>query len=216
MNIYDAVIFDMDGLLLDTEALIIQAGKTAFTSVGVEAPVDFFHWCVGVDTATCRAKARELFGQDLDIDHVERVMDDEWERLTSTHIPFKLGAERVLDYLAGMSIPRAIATSSSLESAKRKMRVARLERWVETVVSVDCVSNAKPAPDPYLHAAKLLGFEPNRCLAFEDSDTGARAALAAGMTVVQVPDINPAGKVPVHFVAKTLEEGARISGLMTA
>ena len=85
---------------------------------------------------------------------------------------------------------------------------------VDAIVAVDCVANAKPAPDPYLHAASLLGMTPARCVAFEDSDPGTRATLAAGMTVVQVPNILPSRVDEVHFVAKNLIDGAKACGLM--
>lgn len=204
---YDAVIFDMDGLLLDTEALFIQAARTAYGNQGVHDIDAFMHWCVGVDTATCRAEARTRFGAQLDMDRIDRDQSAEWLRLTGTHIPHKPDVSHVLDHLAAQNIPRAIATSSGFDDGHRKARVAGLDRWFDTIVTVDCVARAKPAPDPYLEAARRLNVDPTRCVAFEDSDPGTRAALAAGMTVVQVPDILPSGVAEVHFTARTLSEG---------
>ncbi len=83
------------------------------------------------------------------------------------------------------------------------------------MVTVDDVARAKPAPDPFLLAARLLGVDPQRCLAFEDSEPGAEAAFAAGMTVVQVPDIVPASGRFAHLVAPDLMAGARAIGLVT-
>lgn len=211
---YDAVVFDLDGLLLDTEVLILEASRLAFASVGVQLPEEFLHWTIGVDSVKCRAKARALFGAGLDMDEVERLHEEHWLRLTSTHIPFKPGVEETMAFLVENNIPRAIATSSSRESADRKSSVVGLDRWFETIVTMDCVANPKPAPDPYLKAAALLGIDPKSCVAFEDSNTGARSAFDAGMTVVQVPDIVPPEGVPVHFVAPSLIEGAKMSGLM--
>ena len=81
------------------------------------------------------------------------------------------------------------------------------------MVGFDLVAAPKPAPDVYLKAADLLGVDPSDCLAFEDSDPGTAAALAAGMTVVQVPDLLPSRTNRAHFNAATLTEGAEIAGL---
>ena len=213
---FDAVIFDMDGLLLDTEIIATKAGQIAFKAAGIDAPVSFFHEMVGVDSQNCRKLARSRYGDSLDMDLVDQVWDRTFDELTSKHIPFMPYVEDVMDWLVAAGIPRAIATSSTYDSAHRKVKIAGLDRWVETIVSCDCVQNPKPAPDPYLEAAKRLNVPPSRCAAFEDSDPGARAALAAGMTVIQVPDIIPAGAVNVHHTAGNLLEGLKVSGLMTA
>lgn len=213
---FDAVIFDMDGLLLDTEIIATKAGQIAFKAAGIDAPVSFFHEMVGVDSQNCRKLASARFGDSLDMDLVDRIWDRTFDELTSVRIPFKPHVEEVMEWLSGQAFPRAIATSSGYDSAHRKVQIAGLDRWVEIIVSRDCVPNPKPAPDPYLEAAKRLNVAPSRCVVFEDSDPGARAALAAGMTVVQVPDIIPAGTVPVHHVAESLISGAKACGLMPA
>ena len=211
---YDAVIFDMDGLLLDTEALATKAGMSAFAKAGLDAPASLFHALIGVDSATCRQLVIDLFGDQVDMEAV----NDEWDRhffeLIQSDIPMKPGVETLMTALDKAGIPYAIATSSDRHSAQHKAKVTGLGKRVQHIVSADCVANRKPAPDPYLKAAALLGVPPEKCLAFEDSDPGATAALAAGMTVVQVPDITPAGKVPVHFVADTLLNGAKMAGIM--
>lgn len=213
---YDAVIFDLDGLLLDTESLCTIAGQRAFSEAGLEAPETLFHAMIGVDTETCRQMIQDSFGDRADVDQINTTWEHHFSDMLRADIPVKQGAKTLLSYLHDQGIPRAIATSSSFSSAQQKVSVAGLNQWVDVVVTVDCVKNAKPAPDPYLEAAARLGVDPSRCLAFEDSDPGATAALSAGMTVVQIPDIVPAGKVPVHFVADTLINGAKLCGLIRA
>jgi beta-phosphoglucomutase-like phosphatase (HAD superfamily) len=108
----------------------------------------------------------------------------------------------------------ALATSSRGEPAREKLEGADLLRHFRTVVTFDDVAAPKPAPDAYLLAAERLGVDPRRCLAFEDSETGARAAHAAGMTVVQVPDLHPTKGAHAHHVAPSLLEGAALAGLI--
>jgi beta-phosphoglucomutase-like phosphatase (HAD superfamily) len=108
-----------------------------------------------------------------------------------------------------------MATSSTRAQLDYKLSVTDIATYFSHFVSFDDVTKAKPAPEPFLLAARLLGVDPSRCLAFEDSETGAEAAYRAGMTVVQVPDINPASGRFAHLVAPDLLTGARGIGLLS-
>ena len=118
--------------------------------------------------------------------------------------------------LREMGMPFAIATSSTRDQAREKLAAARLTDSFDIVVTRSDVPDPKPAPDVYLLAAKRLGIDPTRCLAFEDSDIGARAARAAGMTVVQVPDMTPLSGDHADLMAEDLIAGARGIGLLAA
>ena len=115
---------------------------------------------------------------------------------------------------ARQGLPCAVATSSRRASALRKLDLTGLAPHFATVVTFDCIASPKPAPDPYLEAARRLGIAPGRCIAFEDSDPGAAAAHAAGMTVVQVPDMAETTGPHAHHLAASLIEGARMAGLI--
>jgi HAD superfamily hydrolase (TIGR01509 family) len=125
-------------------------------------------------------------------------------------VPLRPGARAVL---AAIALPKAIVTSSTRAEAALKLRLTGLDALVDTVVALEDVAAPKPAPDPYLLAARLLGVDPARCLVFEDSETGAEAAWHAGCTVVHVPDTVPATGRWAHHVAATLAEGAAAAGL---
>jgi HAD superfamily hydrolase (TIGR01509 family) len=112
-----------------------------------------------------------------------------------------------------VELPVAVVTSSTREQAARKLRVTGLAARFAVVVTCDDVARTKPAPDPYLAGAALLGVDPAQCLVFEDSETGARAGTAAGCFVVQVPDILPTRGEHARIVASGLLEGARAAGL---
>ena len=105
-------------------------------------------------------------------------------------------------------------TSTSRAGAHRKLAIAGIARSFAHVVTLDDVRAPKPAPEPYLMAAQLFGFDPTRCLAFEDSETGAEAAHHAGCVVVQVPDLVPSQGRWAHHLAPDLLSGARMAGLL--
>jgi beta-phosphoglucomutase-like phosphatase (HAD superfamily) len=206
---FDAAIFDLDGTLLDTEAITQEAARRAFAACGIAVDGAFLHAMVGVDDATTMLRIRALWPA-LDLVRFER----EWSAATITAqaggIPLKPG---VADLLARLTLPRAIATSSTRAQADRKLAHSALPAFAHVIV-VDDVARPKPAPDPYLLAAARLGANPARCVAFEDSDTGAAAARAAGMVVVQVPDVQPTDGRHAHHLAPDLMTGARMAGLI--
>ena len=208
---YQAVIFDLDGTLLDTEAITHAAGIEAFAALGVEVDPAFLHGLVGKDDATGGALIRAAYPQ-MDPARFDTLWIAGVRRRMAAGIPLKPFALDLLDLIAQ---PRAIATSSGRESAARKLAVSRLPAFAH-VVTVDDVERPKPAPDPYLLAAQLLGVDPGACIAFEDSDTGAASARAAGMTVVQVPDLVPTDGRHAHHLAPDLLSGARAAGLIAA
>lgn len=171
----------------------------------------FLHDLVGKDDVTGGRLIRAAFPQ-IDL----AVYDADWtaatDRMTAGGLPLKPG---VLDLLGRLDLPRAIATSSSRRQADRKLARSGLSGQFRHVVVLEDVAMPKPAPDPYMLAARWLGVAPGRCLAFEDSETGAMSARAAGMTVVQVPDLLPASGRHAHLVAPDLLSGARGIGLIS-
>ena len=210
---FAAVIFDLDGTLIDTETLSMNASRIAFEAHGLPVTDTLLHSLIGKDKVAGSAILVAEYG-DIDLPALFRTWVEVARDHYETEIPLKPGAEDLLSWLSERNVPRAICTSSSRAEADQKMRVTGLGRWMQTVVTVDCITNAKPHPEPYLEAARRLGATPATCLAFEDSETGAEAAFAAGMHVVQVPDIVPASGKFAHLVAETLLMGAHQAGLL--
>jgi HAD superfamily hydrolase (TIGR01509 family) len=207
---FAAAIFDLDGTLVDTERLTVEAGVRAFADVGIAVPVEFLRSMSGKDDATCARIVAATY-PDMDFPTFARAHDLRVREAYAAGIPLKPFVREVLEAIAQ---PKAVATSSMRTSALRKLSVTGLEGFFRQVVSVNDVTRPKPAPDPFLLAAELLGVDAAACVAFEDSETGARAAMAAGMTVVQVPDVLPTKGEHAHYVAANLWEGARAVGLI--
>ena len=145
---------------------------------------------------------------------------DEWldvyRQLLDDHIEVKPGAHQLLAYLEKMQIPRAVATSSSGSKAKAILDRVGLWQYIPHLTGGDEVKDGKPAPDVYLDAAKKLGVNAPRCIAFEDSETGITAALAAGMRVIQIPDLIAAERTlapPIFYLASSLLDGAALLGI---
>lgn len=183
-----AVLFDMDGLLLDSERVI--AASLVSVAAEMEADIEPAFWLsmVGKANAECRAMLAGRIGSDAAIELLKRGFE-RYQDVALAGIAHRPGVLPLLDWLGAREIPCAVGTSTRQPLASRKLEAAGLLSYFRTVVSSTDVARPKPAPDTYLEAARRLGVEPDHCLVLEDSPTGVRAALAAGMTAIQVPDL---------------------------
>jgi HAD superfamily hydrolase (TIGR01509 family) len=206
-----AVLFDLDGTLIDTEAIALAAGLDAFAALGFPPDAGLLHRLVGKDHRSGEAILRAAL-PGLDIAAFDAAWTAAAARRRAAGVPQKPGAAALL---AALVLPWGIVTSSQAPVARAKIAAAGLS-LPPVLVTFDDVARPKPAPDPYLLAATRLAVDPVRCLVFEDSDTGAQAAALAGMTVVQVPDLLPTTGVFAAHVAADLAAGARWAGLAAA
>ena len=188
-----AVIFDMDGLLIDSERVILDCWRRVAAEQSL--PLDDGLWLsmVGMHDAACTEMLVRLLGpakaERLSID-----CKDRYDLLVEQGLPLKDGAIELLQELSTRGVPLAIATSTRRERALIKLERSGISRFFEVVVTSSDVAHPKPAADIYLLAAKRLGVSPENCVAIEDSEMGVRAAEAAGMAVIQVPDLVPASE----------------------
>jgi HAD superfamily hydrolase (TIGR01509 family) len=208
--VFDAVIFDLDGTLIDTERLAMTATVAAFEAMGFLVEHDFLHTLIGKDLPTGERLIAARYPA-LDLVDLDRRVTAAMQQELLSGMPLKPGVRELLSLITQ---PKAIATSSSRNGAIRKVAQAGLTADFHHLITLDDVQRSKPAPDAYLLAAKLLGVTPARCLVFEDSEVGAEAAHAAGMHVVQVPDLVPSMGRFAHHLADDLISGARAAGLI--
>lgn len=210
--IYDALLFDLDGTLVDTESIAMASGLAAFAALGHPVELAFLHRLIGVDQPSS-VSIIEDHRPGIDFAELNRLWGEGFDAGMAGGLTLKPGVLELLE-ATPKQVHRAVVTSSGREGAHHKIRLAGLQPAFPTVVTVDDVTRPKPDPEPYLLAARLLGVDPRRCLVFEDSETGAEAAHRAGCTVVQVPDLVPSQRRWAHHVAEDLILGARMAGLL--
>jgi len=187
----EAVIFDMDGLLIDTEAVYIKAYMAGAAIMGVEMPLAFCHSMIGTPSPECDRMIQEFFGPAFRLDDFNGHVDSHAAQLLEAGVPVKPGAADLLTFLGKRGLPLAVATSSSRRTTERHLGRAGLLGHFRALATRDDVLRGKPHPDIHLEAACRLAVAPERCLSFEDSNTGLTAAHAAGTLAIMVPDLVP-------------------------
>jgi beta-phosphoglucomutase-like phosphatase (HAD superfamily) len=184
-----AVVFDMDGLLFNTEALYHEALLLAAAEHGRDVASDLFGQTVGLPWPQTRAVLLAHFGEDFAVDELAATWLRHFWLIAETRLEMKEGVLELLDALDRLQLPRGIATSSSRQTVERHLTMHDLAGRFDAIVGRGDYEGGKPAPDPFLTAAKRLEVEPQLCLALEDSPNGVRSASAAGMMTVMVPDL---------------------------
>lgn len=184
-----AVIFDLDGLLFDTEQLYQDAIMAAAIELGHDMTPAIFRTMIGRPLAQTRAFLSETYGNSFPVDELLAAWHRHFAEIVETRLAVKPGVHELLDTLDMLALPRGIATSSSHKTVQHHLGAHNLGSRFHHVVASGDYAAGKPAPDPYLMAAERLGADPANCLALEDSHNGVRSAAAAGMMTVMVPDL---------------------------
>ena len=211
-----AVIFDMDGLLLDTETLSFDTFIATATRYDLVFGIDDYRDMIGLNAATGIDVLRAMLPTHMDAVAFKNEWLDVYRQLLLDDVPVKAGAHAFLASLHQIDMPRAVATSSSGQKARAILQKTGLMHYIQHVTGGDEVPAGKPAPDVYLDAARKLGIDAADCLALEDSNNGTTAALAAGMTVIQIPDLAPSNRSPNppdFQICTSLAEAASLIGL---
>ena len=184
---YKYVIFDMDGLIFDSEYLIYEIVRDRMALHGYDLPPDFFATTLGI----CNEDSDILFAErypgyaynaDTDIEEFKK-------RIADGHLRVKPGLPELLEHLEKLGVRKCIASSNERWAIDLCLNSAGLTERFEFILSAESVEQCKPAPDLFLAAAEKLGASPGECLVLEDSMPGLNAAFAAGCPVIAIPDM---------------------------
>jgi HAD superfamily hydrolase (TIGR01509 family) len=186
---FSAVVFDMDGTLLDTELVFREIVFDVATGLGFEMTDPIHLSMVGSSHEATNALLVEAYGVSFPYTLFDEQCRAKMRVRMEQQVPVKAGVHELLTELRARRIPTAVATSSRSAHALAHLSAAGILSSFDAVVTRDDVVNPKPHPEPYLLATGRLGLDPATCLAVEDSHTGVRAAAAAGLQTIMVPDL---------------------------
>jgi len=184
----NACIFDMDGLLIDSERIALRVFQDVCRHYNCDEQISLYEQLLGTNARTTRKILTEFLPNAIPVDAFIERWSVNYTEQTQKPIPLKNGILSLLNYLESVDIPKAVATSSNTEKARDKLQKIDIAHRFSTIIGGEQVAQGKPAPEIYIKAAKALNIEPNHCLALEDSPNGVRAAVAANMHVIQIPD----------------------------
>lgn len=201
----DAVVFDNDGLLLDTESVWTRAEEDLFELRGTEfTPADKLE-LVGTSAAIAGGILERRLGEPGRAGELIEELNELVVAELEHGVEAMLGARELLDRLREQGVPLGLVSNSPLRFVKRSIQLAGFEDFFKVILSAHEVAAPKPAPDPYLEACRRLGVEPGpEVVALEDSPTGVAAARAAGLTVIGIPSVEGVLLDEAHHLAESL------------
>lgn len=209
-----AVVFDMDGILIDSEPLFRLAAQSAAREVGHHLSDEVYAMWMGLPPRAVEAAVLESMGPQFPMQAFRERFRDIWIAHTDTHgVPAQPGIYELLVALREREIPFSVATSTERTQAERSLSLAGLAPLIGTIIAGNEVQNGKPAPDIFLRAAAALNVAPEACVALEDSAVGVRAASSARMLTIMVPDLHqptPEVAALADYVLPTTQHAARV------
>jgi len=187
-----AVIFDMDGVLFDTERLCKDCWCEVAAEKGLQGMDEVFPKCIGTNNADTRRIVMDYYGEDFPYEAFSEEASVLFHQYVEQNgMPMKVGVRELLDYLKKENYQIALASSTRRASVEKCLRLAGIEGYFDTLTTGDMVLHSKPEPEIYLIACESLDLAPQECYAIEDSYNGIRSAYSAGMKAIMVPDLIP-------------------------
>ncbi|MGN0165936.1 MAG: HAD family hydrolase [Lachnospiraceae bacterium] len=188
----EAVVFDMDGVIFDSEICVIKSWEIVAKRHGIKDIESACRACLGLNGAASERVMHERYGEDFPYKIYNKEMSDIYhENYDNGRLPMKPGVVELLEFLKDNGYKVALASSTRSAVVTKELADAGIIQYFDKIVCGDMVNNSKPAPDIFLKACELLGVKPENAMGIEDSFNGIRSAYAAGMQVIMVPDLVP-------------------------
>jgi len=206
---FDAVLFDMDGTLIDTESAYLEEWVRAAKLQGFEITQDLWHQMLGRPTIDCHQLVQDAFGAGFNMDVFATEYRSRLNDRLRDHVPVMPGVLNLLQDLKVQGTPLAVATSATRKSAEAYLSTAGLRDYFNHVITRDDVDQGKPHPEPFQKAAAALSVAPERCLAMEDTEAGIRSAHGAGTIPIMIPSLKqPANEIAelCHLICSDMQE----------
>jgi len=215
MRSFKALIFDMDGLVLDSEATYRAAWQLACEQMGYRLPEVFWLGLSGQPGDIVLQQLSKVCGGDFNISKFQQLSAESWcLQVQQQGIPVKKGFFSLLQYLRQQGLPFGLATNSHRREAENCLALAGLDQVFSILIARDQVSQPKPAPDLFLQAAAQLGVAAVDCLVLEDSAVGIAAAVAAKMPCVYIPSCLPADDSAARQALAVLADLGQVAGVL--
>ena len=197
----EAIVFDMDGVLFDTENLICQAWIEIAEEIGLDGIQEVLLKCIGRNFAASKAIFIEYYGETEEFEKFRKRADDKVHQIIEENgMPIKEGVYDLLEFLKINHYKVGLASSTRKEKVLEHLKRANIEKYFEVIIGGDMVKESKPHPEIYQKACKELGVEPRNAVCIEYSPGGIRSAHAAGLNVIMIPDlIQPTEDIRILF-----------------
>lgn len=207
MKDFDAVVFDMDGVIFDSERAVLECWLELADKYAIPNITEPYLACTGTTMARTREIMLETYGQDFPYDEYAAEASAMFhERYDGGRLPMKRGVHEILEYLKSHGKRIALASSTRRHTVINQLRDAKILDYFDEVVTGDMVERSKPEPDIFLLACEKVGVAPTRAFAIEDSYNGIRAAHSGKLRPIMVPDLRPADAEMKELAEVVLED----------
>ncbi|OPJ62309.1 HAD family hydrolase [Clostridium chromiireducens] len=206
MKKIDAVLFDMDGVIFDTENVYLDIWTKVFEKYGYTMTLDVYISVMGTGRENVIKTFLEIYGEDLPIGEMYIEKDKKLEKVIKNGlVPTKQGAKEILNYFKQKNYKIALATAAKRDRVARQLKMADMIDIFDDIVCGDDIKFGKPNPEIFLKAAQKLSVDPGKCLVIEDSPAGIKAAFNAKMTGIHVEDLKKADEEILNYCYKSFK-----------